>query len=272
MFSNVNEVVEQLRLAEIGGYQFAIDWSNSPYRDVHRKEDPWEYFFEPCFPEAEIPKKKSRAATLPGGKRVACTRENIITPRLDDGKCAPLLLPRDRLNANRIIRNYLHLKPHVLSQINLFYNENLRNKMIGLHVRGPGRIDGGVDELRARFGFSSCEVPLEPYFKQVDEALRILPDGGIFACSDSNKVIEEIQIRFGDKVIVYPAQRSDFGEMHTNHAQNRGLIFDPYELGLDVLCEAYLLAKTDIFVHGNSNVANFVICENSTLVHAYIQA
>ncbi len=29
MFSNVNEVVEQLRLAEQGGYRFAIDWSAS---------------------------------------------------------------------------------------------------------------------------------------------------------------------------------------------------------------------------------------------------
>jgi len=53
MFSNVNEVIEQLRLAEIGKYQFIIDWSKSCYRDSKRKEDPWSYYFEPCFDQSQ---------------------------------------------------------------------------------------------------------------------------------------------------------------------------------------------------------------------------
>ncbi len=51
MFSNVNEVIQQLFLAENRNYRFLINWSNSPYRDEKIDLDPWLYYFEPCWPE-----------------------------------------------------------------------------------------------------------------------------------------------------------------------------------------------------------------------------
>ena len=273
MFSNVNEVIEQLRLAEAGGYKFTIEWSQSCYRDSSRIEDPWSYYFEPCFPELEVSTiSVSAGMVLRGGDKVACSRDNIITPRLDDGQCTSLLPPRDRLGANDLIKRYLHLKPHVMAKVEDFKASNFRRSMIGLHVRGPGRIDGGVTGLRDRFGVSDNSVPMQPFFQQVDEALKLLPESGILACSDSSLVVEKIQERYGDRVVSYPSQRSIFGEMHASHSQNKGHTFDNHELGMDVICEAQLLASTDIFVHGNSNVANFVICANPLLIHAYIQA
>ncbi|MEP3673154.1 MAG: hypothetical protein ABJM86_09390, partial [Hyphomicrobiales bacterium] len=50
MFSNVNEVVQQIFLANKFKYRFTIDWSKSCYRDKARKEDPWLYYFEPIWP------------------------------------------------------------------------------------------------------------------------------------------------------------------------------------------------------------------------------
>ena len=38
-------------------------------------------------------------------------------------------------------------------------------------------------------------------------------------------------------------------------------------LGQEVIVDAYLMALADVFVHGNSNVANFVLCKNSKLRH-----
>lgn len=269
MFSNVNEVVEQLRRSRREGYEFQIDWSASCYRDKTREEDPWSYYFEPCFPQREL--IPDTIPDLPGGVPVACCRDNIITPRLDDGQCNPLLLPNDRYQAHDLIREHLHPKPHVAEYVDQFRQKNFRPRMIGLHIRGPGRTDGGVPELRKRYA-SDFPIPLEPFFRQLDAALDLLPDAGIFACSDSSQVIEKIQETYGDRVISQSAQRSDFGEMHANHPRNQGQTFDNYKLGFEVLTDALLLSKTDIFVHGNSNVANFVLCAAPYLLHAYVHA
>jgi len=269
MFSNVNEVVEQLRRAAAGGYRFVIDWQRSCYRDDRHPGDPWSYYFEPCYTVDDLAGQD--LTDLPGGVEVACARDNIITPRLDDGQCNPLLLPRDRIGAGALIRAHIHVKPAILEHIAAFRQATFRSRMIGLHIRGPGRTAGGVPELRRRFGLSD-KVPVEAFFLQVDEALRLLPDAGIFACSDSSDVITAIEARYPDRVVTYPAQRSAFGEMHANHSRNGGQSFDGHQLGLDVLCEALLLAQTDILVHGNSNVTNFVLCKSPQLLHAYVQA
>ena len=74
-------------------------------------------------------------------------------------------------------------------------------------------------------------------------------------------------------MISWPAQRSTFGEMHTGvHPENAGLSFSPRELGLEVIADAWLLSQCDIFIHGNSNVSNFVLCKSPTLIHSYIPA
>jgi len=58
-----------------------------------------------------------------------------------------------------------------------------------------------------------------------------MPAAKIFACSDSSIVIKNI---------------------------------------MDVVVEAYLLSETSVFVHGNSNIVNFVLCKNPTLHHKYV--
>ena len=84
-----------------------------------------------------------------------------------------------------------------------------------------------------------------------------------------NEVIQQ----YGDRVITFLSSRSDYGEMHIQgYPKNQGLVFSPYQLGEDVLLEAYLLAETDYLVHGNSNVSNFVLCKNPDLTASYIYA
>lgn len=276
MFSNVNEVIEQIRRARRDGYRFVIDWAASAYRHPFLVGDPWEYYFDPCFEVSQYDRsgRKRRISglpSLPGGTAVACSRENIITPRLLDGVCAPLLLPRDRTGAHRLIDEHLHLKKEVQRKIDGFENAHFDGYMIGVHIRGPGRTDGGVPEMRRAFG-ALGEVPVEPFFGAVDCILSEHPTARIFACSDSAAVMRSIVVRYGNRVMSWPALRSEFGEMHTSHPKNKGQIFSPYRLGLDVIVDAYLLSKTSVLVHGNSNVANFVLCLNPSIEHVYIQA
>jgi len=269
LFSNVNEVVEQISIAQRENYKFVINWSSSSYRDPEDETDPWLYYFEPCF---DIPKDaiSRNPAVLTGGEKAVCTRYNIITPCEVHRSCGSMLLPRDRQKAHKIIREHIVPKPYILSQIESFQQQNFRSRMIGVHARGRGRIDEDIREVNPDADASHASF-LNTFFEHIDDIISFCPDAGIFACSDSSVVISEIQRKYGERVIHYPSQRSEFGEMHESSNQNNaGLKFDRKKLGEEVLSEALLLSRTDFFIHSFSNVSNFVLCANPTLFHRYV--
>ena len=266
MFSIVNEVIHYLHLAQTNDYEFFVDWRHSCYLDKSYKGDPWSYYFKPCFPNAQ---RSPESSLLPVGKSIACAKDNVITPRNVDGQCKPLLMPRDRNIPNQLIKKYLHLQPYIVKVIDAFVEDNFNQQTIGLHLRGLGRDHGGAGQLRAE-GNSGNQIDYERFFAPVNQMLVKNPDAKIFACSDSQVVIDHIKSVYGEKVISYEATRSEFGEMHANHPKNQGLTFSPYKLGLDIVIEAYLLARTDYFIHGNSNVANFVVSLNAQLDSCYV--
>ncbi len=267
MFSNVNEVVQQLFLAEQSKYKFIIDWSSSCYREQNRGIDPWLYYFKPCFDVGKI--DTSSLPTLIGGAPIACAKNNIITPRLRNGICNPLLLPKDRNLAHSFITKFIHINNTVQQEVDSFKQNFFHKYIIGLHIRGAGRIHGGVTELRKKY---KCEngIPFSLYFESVRKIIQNQSNSKIFACSDSEMVIRRIQQEFGSRVITYSSTRSEFGEMHANHIENEGEKFPNFKLGLDVIVEAYLLSYADYFVHGNSNVVNFVLCKSPNLQNNYV--
>lgn len=261
MFSNVNEVIQHLYMAEIGNYEFVINWSNSCYLELEKGSNPWLYYFHQCFENCKA-EGNLQFPVLPTGAKIACAKNNVITPRLVDGQCVPLLLPKDRMLPYRLIKRYLKLTAQIESLIDTYYQRNfVDNVVLGLHIRGPGRVDGGAPLLRSKFD-SKGGVPFAQYFQAVDKQLDSYPDAKIFICTDSNFVLNEVVAHYGQRVISYPATRSEFGEMHERHPMNAGQVFSPYKLGEDVLVEAYLLSMSNYFIHGNSNVANFVLCNN----------
>lgn len=196
---------------------------------------------------------------------------NIITPCAVEGACGSRMLPRDRAGAHQLIKRYLRLKPAVLAEINAFAASRMAGPMIGLHIRGPGRIGKKGGDIRASKS-PDGRVPYELYFASVDKALETWPDAKILICSDSSVVIDTVQAHFRGRVVLYDATRSVFGEMHAKREENAGQVFPKHKLGLDVLVEAYLLSRCDFFVHGISNVTNFVLCNAPDMPHSYIEA
>jgi len=231
--------------------------------------DPWLYYFDPCFDIENV--DLANAPLLPGGVPVACSKNNVITPRLHDGKCNSLLLPKDRTVGYRLINQYINVNDEVQSFIDSFRADYFDGNIIGLHIRGKGRRDGGVSAIRKKLAPESG-VPFSLYFNSVNRALEENPDSKIFVCSDSELVIRQVQQEYGDRVICYNSTRSEFGEMHASHPENKGAVFPKYKLGLDVVVEAWLLSDVNYLVHGNSNIVNFVLCKNPELEHAYVYA
>jgi len=268
MFANINEVVCHLNLAEKNQYNFAINWKESPYKDDFVEGDPWTYFFENCFEEAEPP---NASEVLPYVGDSSDKVLNIMRPRVYNhfGR-GPMLLPSDRPLARRLIETYIKPKAAIRRNIDEFEKEHFTTYVIGLHLRGPGRLHGGTRQLKRKYVLKHG-VPFGLYFGHVDAALASHPDAKIFVCSDSEMVIGECKARYGDRVLSYTATRSEFGEMHQEYRKSPEK-YSGYKLGEDVIVEGYLLSKTHYFVHGNSNVSNFVLCLNPSQESKYVYA
>jgi hypothetical protein len=264
MFSVINETLDQLYLADLRGYQFVIDDETLfQYKDKNKEGSPWNYFFKDCFDITE-PYDKQELPELP---MTSLRVGNIVAPRdKRNVKGAPptkMFLPPDRGLVKGIIDKYIKLNEEILDKIEHFKKENFEGYIIGLHIRGPGKMDDGITEHLNNLGLPA-EIPYQLYFAQVDKVLDKHPAAEIFLCTDAQVVIDKCQERYKDKLFFTNSMRSEEGEMH--------LLWDKhkYELGVDVLVDAYLLSSTDYFIHSISNVANFVICNNPNLQHVSI--
>ena len=269
MFSNANHVIDQLHLAHMNNYAFVIDWSESCYKEKSIPGSPWNYYFYNCF-DVEAMNDLNGIELLD----TTCLKsDNIITPRPLGKADDELLLPTNRILANNYIVMYLRLKKNLLKIIDEFKQDHFEGYIIGLHLRGEGKDDGGTDKYNSKLTLKNG-VPFDTYFSQVDKKLKEIPNSKIFLYSYSQMVIEECEKKYGPKIITYNSSRSYYGEMHNKNeistTRNRGYNFSPYKLGEDVLVEAYLLSYTDFLIHGISNVTNFVLCNNPSLEDTFV--
>lgn len=270
LMASINIIVQIAALAERDGRQIVVRGEDNLYIDPNKSGEPWLYYFEPVFPGARVGPKPTPARFVYKDQMVLKANQ-ALAPRMVKGIAQGLELPKDRHLGHRLLSKYVRLNDTSQRSIQSFAEQHLTGPYIGLHIRGPGRNHGGAAELRQMLD-PSQPVPFEHYFRATDAALAEHPDAAIFACSDSQMVIDRVVERYGDRVVVYPAQRSDFGEMHENHPANKGQVFSPFQLGLDVVTESHLLAGCCHFVHGNSNVANYVLCRAPDTPSTYVYA
>lgn len=270
MFWNVNRVINSIFIAQSLGLKFEVLWADSLYDEPGKGQpNTWLSYFKPVFPEVEGSDGQSTFDVFKlhkegGFPRLTGDRYNF------QGKMFGMKLPHDRPAAARIIENNIQLQPNIKSLIGSFQNDLFTGRVIGLHIRGRGRSLADGTGLMRYFLDPSEPIPYSAYFAAVDRALLQFPQAKIFACSDSNDVLARCKQKYGDRVFSYNATRSNFGEMHCTASQSDTVKISPHKLGTDILIEAYSLAICDFFVHGNSNVANFVLCKSPNLPHDYV--
>jgi len=254
MFSIVNDLVDHLCVADSDGYKLKLSWVGSTYKSEDNDDDAFAYYFEDFFKLNDHDKLVDKKGSF------AYRQGNCITPRKGG-----LAQPTEREMVNGIIDKYIKLKPHITKKIDEFVKNNFKGHMIGLHIRGKGRVDGGAGELRM-LGELVDGVPYNLYFDKLNELLKSI-DARILLCSDSQAVVDYCVAEYGDKIVTYSAIRHATGEMHQKHTEFKDV---KYELGEDVLIEAYLLSMTNYLIHGSSNVTNYVLCKNHRLENFYI--
>lgn len=198
----------------------------------------WEYYFKPVSAACYKPEDKiNRNYDAPDGFYITWRPQNITLN----------YKPEFRKYMNSLIEKYIYLNPLVENKINEFYLENMTGKKtIGVHIRGTDKY------------LEAPRIPVQKFIDQINK----FTDYQVLIATDEQKIIDELVQKLHKPVIYYDAQRSTSNKpLHRNNAK----------IGEDVLIEAQLLSRCDIFIHSVSNVSTAVLFFNPTLEHIFIQ-
>lgn len=249
LFSNLNQVIDAFWWGEQKDVQVLVDWRTMlPNYKVNLDDDVWDIMCERVGYTAE-----EAHQDLPNVNPARCfAADNVITPRFHT-KHKLLLPPKNRHAAKAIINRHVHFKPVVQLRTDLIkFNVE---KTIGVHLRGPWRYR---DKTLRRI-VSMLNVPNPPFqlfFNKIDELLSLGMEN-IFLGTDATVVKNGVKKRYGKRVISQDCFLTRNGELHhrpdaLNHATGDEMLFD-------ALADALAFSKTAFFLHGNSNLSNFVL-------------
>ena len=151
-----------------------------------------------------------------------------------------------------LIRRYLVLKEDIAQQIDDFVVEKFGSENpLGCHMRFT---DVAAEIKRA--------VSIEKYWEEIDLYLDSNNSQTIFIATDSAEAISSSRKRYGDR-IVYQSdciRSSDGRSIHGHY--DAGIEASPYQKGVDVLIDAYLLSKCAHLIGIHSMVSRFSSCAN----------
>lgn len=269
MFSNVTSYLIHCWLVEQKDEIVVPIWTDSPYSIDFRRSDAWDQYFlrhghtkgHRRTPHS-FPRRYSACFIVPRTDYMPAPKPRRRYARYVDPFI--VMLPcAEREEGHRILQKYLHMRPEIQTQVETAA-ARVRAQgphIVGLHMRGPGRIDGGMPQL--------CEMmktqwpPYDEHFSLLESRLR--KDSRIFLATDDSDVRVRVLDRYGDRVITNTeVWLTAGGEPHHVAEYMKGPASGRlrFQTGLDVLKDAYSLAACDEMVYGLSNVDNFVSIAN----------
>lgn len=269
LFSCLNRVLDYCYYCDHHGLVPLVWWGDRGCYWVdggHRgATNVFEYYFEPMS-GISLNREPNVTNSRWSGHSSFTGYESVVAPRGNNPK--NLDFPKRNLG-NQVIRKYLGIRPEILESVDSFVDSAFDDYTIGVHIRGPERRDGGSAWMRSQFEMVNG-VPFELYFSQVRDKLEQYPLSKIFVATDSMMVKQCCESTFGSRMITIPHELSVRGN---DHLKNKGGVAAA-EIGENCLVDALILARTNYFVHGTSNVSNFVTCFNSGLreVNVYEEA
>lgn len=148
----------------------------------------------------------------------------------------------------RIYQKYMKLQPELQMRIDRDIREvfgKTSGKVLGVHVRG-------VDWRKTKVVRHPVALTEEEYLARAKEMMLELGYEKIFLASDSEGTIDLFRVEFGDQLITTQAIRTPTGG-------DALVIFDEkndaFQLGFEVLRDAYALAACDALLCGLSYVS-----------------
>ncbi len=205
-----------------------VDFQNNGFfYKQERGPNWWHYFFEPILvglPDAGVP--------FPYTERLAYQLTQDFEERQIQQK-----LPK-------IIKKYIHIKPHITDKVKSFYNSNFKdNVVIGVHYRG---------RKNERI----------PYNRVSDEIHRYLQENKIkqfriFISTNEQPFLDSMRMRFATQILSLPGLRSN--------AKDPTEIKAPYIHGERELMDCLLLTKTNVMIYTSSYLSEWALLFNPEL-------
>lgn len=203
----------------------------------------WEYYFEPV--SSLVYEKNDPLYTNwtdPDGRYIAY---------MVNAKTAPNAAKRLSIY-NNVIKPFIKLNPLVQQKVDSFWHANMSGKhTIGIHLRGTDK--------HKEIKMVSPEVILQT-------AQRLAqPDSQFFIATDEEALLELAKKTLEGVVIYYDSHRSlDGSSLHHSGP------FPMHLIGEEVVIEAWLLSRCDVFIHTSSYVSTAVLFLNPYLKNIFL--
>lgn len=275
-WSDVDHVMGQLLAAELTNRIPVIYWgTNSLYAESFQT-NAFDLYFEPVsnysihdiawsgytyFP----PVWNSKNIMVEDLDKIAWTHRNLGDMMDSDASVVvsdvhyfirPMIpyIPKDHwaygMTAQEIYRclfdQYLKLKPDIKSEIQEFYEENLKNSepLLGVHIRGGDKVRE-VENL-SRFN--------KKYHTEINHFIDKYGIKKILLLTDCDDILKEFQQRYGSMIVSTDCRRSQLNDtQNAAHLQNYS---NKRRKGIEIIKDTYLAAKCDFFIgNGYSNVS-----------------
>ncbi|MBD2427766.1 nodulation protein NodZ [Phormidium sp. FACHB-1136] len=257
VFAKLNMYIVACKEAERLGYLPVPYWPSIWHTD---DVDIWDIFFERIGHSKEDKQQPLEEINI---VKLFAKREKDEQVNPAPQFAGVLREPIDRQECHQIIEANIVLQPWLREQIQNLYAQHFKSRrVLGVHLRGPGKDNvghGGVDRLNQLLGVGS--PPFAKYFELIDAKLNDYDC--IFLGTDAGMVQKAMREQYGDKMLTVASDQYEFGEAHAKNCQAAGISFNT--LGMEAIVDAYLLARCDFLVHGNSHLSNYVMCLDPNL-------
>ncbi|MEM1249041.1 MAG: nodulation protein NodZ [Acidobacteriota bacterium] len=270
-FAYVNFALNQLTYAEKHDLRPVVyfgptseDGPNAFY-DRRHGDNTWDYYFEPVagltyadlqrrLDDPDDPVEAEDVVTLTTDQlwEIHCVEPDSIFPyphnmHRNTYHEDPEWYPKQRARAHRLIERYVRVKPHVLEKVDKFQREHFGDtRVLGVHMRGTdkGTADGPPELMRI--------VRPPEYFPHIDAYTEEHGPCQIFIATDQKQFVEELEERYGDRVLAYDAFRAS-GIRNPFEMQDDL----SYKKGEEVLIDCLLLSRCDHLLKCTSAVGEF---------------
>lgn len=234
LFSVFNTVLGALDSYDRGYISgLSIDFEkNGWYFDERHGSNWWNYYFEPI----ELGNNDSCVA-----KKLFPTYQKIIFAYQSQFE-----MSRER--AHELIQKYIHVRPHIMKQIDDFCSQNFENKfIIGVHYRGTDKLTEASPISRTDIVARINESLSEYHNKSVK----------IFVATDDASFCSFIKEQFPSLIVMRDALRSD-NDMGVHTRSD----LDPYQKGEDAIIDCLLLSRCNVLIKMASNLSDSSLCFN----------
>ena len=262
LFALVTWVLHGIRWAESNNYYPAvrIDKKYAPcFYDPACGENVWEYFFEPVMGYGYSELKHATDTGLIAMEWVSFSSQasSLVWRHLEDpdriatsfGYSHPQnrskWMAKKRALGQHYVKNYIRPKPHILTQVQALSDKFFCSFTVGCHVRGTDF-------------YYADPVPIELYFKEIDRLEGIHGLFEIFLATDQLQFVEMFRNRFGERLRVTNANRSNTAIAPFRINKDNGA-----QKGTEVLIDILLLSQCDFVLKGAGAGGEYALWFNS---------